>query len=41
MKVLELDAKHESTIQKAAEEVKKEYGERSLRLLINASGVVS
>lgn len=41
LKLLELDAKHESTIQKAAEEVKKAYGERSLRLLINASGVVS
>ncbi|GAA5988717.1 hypothetical protein JCM5350_001990 [Sporobolomyces pararoseus] len=40
LKVLELDAKHESTIQKAADEVKKEYGERSLRLLINASGVL-
>lgn len=41
LKVLEMDAKHESTIQKAAEEVKKEFGEKSLRLLINASGVVS
>lgn len=41
LKVLEMDAKHESTIKKAAEDVKKEFGERSLRLLINASGVVS
>ncbi|GAA6015275.1 hypothetical protein JCM11491_000995 [Sporobolomyces phaffii] len=40
LKVLEMDAKHESTIQKAAEEVKKEFGEKSLRLLINASGVL-
>ncbi|GAA5838202.1 hypothetical protein JCM5353_006039 [Sporobolomyces roseus] len=40
LKVLELDAKHESTIQKAAEEVKKEFGNKSLRLLINASGVL-
>lgn len=41
LKVLEMDAKHESTIQKAAEEVKKEFGDKSLRLLISASGVVS
>lgn len=38
--VLEVDATQEETIKKAAEAVKKEFGEKSLRLLINASGVV-
>ncbi|GAA6060211.1 hypothetical protein JCM10212_002290 [Sporobolomyces blumeae] len=40
LKVLEVDAKHENTIEKAAEEVRKDFGEKSLRLLINASGVL-
>ncbi|GAA6004164.1 hypothetical protein JCM10207_002462 [Rhodosporidiobolus poonsookiae] len=40
LKVLEVDVKEEETVRRAAEEVRKEYGEKSLRLLINASGVL-
>lgn len=40
LKVLEMDVRAEDTIAKAAQEVKKEFGEKSLRMLINASGVV-
>ncbi|GAA5977564.1 hypothetical protein JCM10908_005021 [Rhodotorula pacifica] len=40
LKVYEVDAKHEETIKKAAQEVEKEFGKKSLRMLINASGVL-
>ncbi|GJN92827.1 hypothetical protein Rhopal_005865-T1 [Rhodotorula paludigena] len=40
LKVLEMDVREEDTIAKAAQEVKKEFGEKSLRMLINASGVL-
>ncbi|GAA6031269.1 hypothetical protein JCM8097_005576 [Rhodosporidiobolus ruineniae] len=40
LKVLEVDVKEESTIKKAAEEVRKEHGEKSLRFMLNASGVL-
>ena len=40
LKVYEVDARHEETIKKAAQEVEKEFGKKSLRMLINASGVV-
>ncbi|GAA5937723.1 SDR family oxidoreductase [Sporobolomyces koalae] len=40
LKLLEVDAKHESTIEKAAAQVRKDFGDKSLRLLINASGVL-
>lgn len=38
--VLEVDATREDSMKKAAEDVKKEFGEKSLRMLINSSGVV-
>lgn len=41
LKVYEVDARHESTVKQAAQEVEKEFGKKSLRFLINASGVVS
>jgi NAD(P)-dependent dehydrogenase (short-subunit alcohol dehydrogenase family) len=40
LKVLEVDVREEETVRKAAETVRKEYGEKSLRFLLNASGVV-
>lgn len=40
LKVFEVDVREEETIRKAAQEVEKEFGKKSLRLLINASGVV-
>ncbi|KAG0654928.1 hypothetical protein C6P46_001323 [Rhodotorula mucilaginosa] len=40
LKVYEVDARHEETIKKAAQEVEKEFGKKSLRMLINASGVL-
>ncbi|GAA5838760.1 hypothetical protein JCM11251_006729 [Rhodosporidiobolus azoricus] len=40
LKVVEMDIKEEGSIRKAAEEVKKEHGEKSLRFLLNASGVL-
>lgn len=40
LKVLEMDIKEEGSIKKAAEEVRKEYGDKSLRFLLNASGVL-
>ncbi|BGP18150.1 hypothetical protein JCM10213_007756 [Rhodosporidiobolus nylandii] len=41
LKVLEVDVREESSIKKAAEDVQKEYGEKSLRFLLNASGVLN
>ncbi|BGP56864.1 hypothetical protein JCM8202_002922 [Rhodotorula sphaerocarpa] len=38
--VLEVDATREDSMKKAAEVVKKEFGEKSLRMLINSSGVL-
>ncbi|GAA5877231.1 hypothetical protein JCM8547_006304 [Rhodosporidiobolus lusitaniae] len=40
LKVLEVDVREEDTVKKAAEDVKKEYGDKSLRFLINTSGVL-
>lgn len=40
LKVYEVDVREEETIRRAAHEVEKEFGKKSLRLLINASGVV-
>ncbi|GAA5867137.1 hypothetical protein JCM1840_001495 [Sporobolomyces johnsonii] len=40
LKVIEVDGKVEDTIKRAAKEVEQEFGEKSLRLLINASGVL-
>ncbi|GAA5860637.1 hypothetical protein JCM3774_006236 [Rhodotorula dairenensis] len=40
LKVYEVDARHEATIKKAAQEVESEFGKKSLRMLINASGVL-
>lgn len=40
LKVFEVDAREEETVRKAAEEVRKEFGKKSLRFLLNASGVV-
>ncbi|BGP09824.1 hypothetical protein JCM10049v2_005698 [Rhodotorula toruloides] len=40
LKVFEVDVREEETIRKAAQEVEKEFGKKSLRLLINASGVL-
>ncbi|BGP26218.1 rossman fold oxidoreductase [Rhodotorula toruloides] len=40
LKVYEVDVREEETIAKAAKEVEKEFGKKSLRLLINASGVL-
>ncbi|GAA5971035.1 hypothetical protein JCM21900_002786 [Sporobolomyces salmonicolor] len=39
LKVIEVDGKIEDTIKRAAREVEQEFGEKSLRLLINASGL--
>ncbi|CEQ40050.1 SPOSA6832_01621 [Sporobolomyces salmonicolor] len=41
LKLVEVDGKIEDTIKRAAREVEQEFGEKSLRLLINASGVGS
>jgi len=38
--VLELDVKREDSVAQAASDVEKQFGAKSLRLLINASGVV-
>ncbi|GAA5886779.1 hypothetical protein JCM6882_005886 [Rhodosporidiobolus microsporus] len=40
LKVIEMDVKEEETVRRAAEEVRKEFGEKSLRFLLNASGVL-
>ncbi|BGP33816.1 hypothetical protein JCM10296v2_005621 [Rhodotorula toruloides] len=40
LKVFEVDVREEESIRKAAKEVEKEFGKKSLRLLINASGVL-
>jgi NAD(P)-dependent dehydrogenase (short-subunit alcohol dehydrogenase family) len=40
VRFLHLDLSNETSIQKAAEEVKRTYGDKSLRLLINASGIL-
>ncbi|BGP41878.1 hypothetical protein JCM10450v2_005949 [Rhodotorula kratochvilovae] len=40
LKVLELDARQEDSIVQAARQVEKEFGPKSLRFLLNASGVL-
>jgi len=39
--VLQMDTLQEETIEKAATDVKERFGDQSLKLLLNASGVVS